>query len=203
MLCGYLKQVCKSITVGELIDILNTCHDKSAVVKMSGMTNFFVHFDQDGKYIDISKSPCANEYGMNKEKHCDKCSRYNTEEKACGCDGKDCMNASMLVDTEKFDELRSRPKETQEVTETREVIEHSEVIDKPVPEKYNLENMSINGVAQQPINITELKDLPANARVLVIPPEEQHMDEEEIQAAVDTALLNALKKMINGIKGDK
>ena len=220
MLCGYLKQTCRSITVKELIDILNTCKDKNAVIKLSGMTNFFIHFDKDGKYIDISKSPCANEYGMNKDKKCDKCSRYNVEEKCCGCDGSDCINASLMVDTEKFNEACSRVGTTPTDTESREVIEHTEVIEDKkadevitnasvvedveehqIPEKYNLDRIGINGVTS-PVNIETLKDLPANTRVLIIPPEEKNMNQDEIQDAVDAALLNTLKKMINGIKGE-
>lgn len=190
MLCGYLKQVCRSITVQQLIDILNTCKNKDAIIKLSEMTNFFIHFDQEGQFIDFSKSPMTNKYG-NPGVDCTGCNRYSKEEKRCMCDGKDCLNADMMVDTDKFDNCRicenSCSKDTKTEAPTIE-IKNS---------KYDLSNYSING--------TEQVDEGTDNLAKIVPLKEEKKEQiksKDIQDVVDKAIINTLTKMINGIQGE-
>ena len=185
MLCGYLKQVCKSITVKELIEILQLCKNPDAIVQLSEMTNFFIHFDIDGQFVDFSKSPLANKYGESgKENSCSSCDRYDQKEKACKCTGKGCMNAGLVIDTEKLDEMRISREPVQE--ETKNEAPREQVSDS----KYDLSNYSINGMS------IEIVEEPKEEVKHVIPT-------KDIQESVDKAIINTLSRMINGIKGDK
>ena len=201
MLCGYLRQVCKSIKVQDLIDILETCKNKDAVVKCFETTNFFIHFDQDGQFVDFTKNPLGQQYGEGgTDNTCAGCGRYDHVEKACKCDGKNCLNSESLVNTEKLNEIRSREldssiasKNQAPTEEIKKVEENYTINSTPVEKpKMTLENYSINGVPM----VEEVKIEEPTHKEISIPA-------KDIQTSIDNAIINTLNKMISGIKGDK
>ena len=210
MLCGYLKQVCKSITVKELIEILQTCKNPNAIVQLQETTNFFVHFDQDGQFIDFSKSPQTNKYGeAGANNDCGSCHRYDKKEKQCKCDGNNCINAESIVDTEKLNELRSG---VEEAPETREIQVSREEIQKLVEETekkkpiYDANILSINGVPITGSVANHLYTGSVENHLYTDIAEEpvakkESIPSSQIQESVDNAIIAALNKMINGIKG--
>ena len=139
MLCGYLKQTCKSITVSKLIELLKLCKNPEAIIKMNDMTNFYMHFDIDGQFINFNKSPSINQYGeCGSNNTCASCIKNDNDKKYCNCDGKDCINASSIVDTEKFDEWSSSETIVQEDTKNQPSTNGFQ------NDKYNLDNFAIN-----------------------------------------------------------
>ena len=147
MLCGYLKQTCKSITVQQLINILKTCKDPNAIIKMNDMTNFYIHFDIDGQFINLTKLPCANDYGeCGIDNTCSRCNRHDNKQNCCKCDGKDCINASSMVDTEKFNELASKENTAQETTKSQASITQNK------NDEYKLDNKYIESTINSAIS---------------------------------------------------
>ncbi len=194
MLCGYLRQVCKSIKVQDLIDILETCKNKDAIVKCFETTNFFVHFDQDGQFIDITKNPLATQYGEGgTDNKCLSCGRYDHIEKACKCDGKNCLNSESVVDTEKLDEIRSRELDSSTASKIQAPTKEIKNVEEKKP-KMTLQNYSINGVPI--VEDVEIEEKPINK-------DHQTISTKDIQNSIDNAIINTLNKMISGIKGDK
>lgn len=200
MLCGYLKQVCKSITVEELINILQTCKNKNAVVKLSETTNFFVHFDQEGQYIDFSKSPLGNQYGNTLGQTCKSCGRFDGKD--CKCDGKGCLNAESIVDTEKLDEARISLEPSHEDSRNQAPTApiQKENVTITNTDKYDISKYAINGSSFETENKIE-NDTPK--RKFISEHEAGQLMAKNIQDAVDKAILNTLDRMITGIKGDK
>lgn len=212
MLCGYLKQTCKSITVQQLIDILNTCKNKnSAVVKLSEMTNFFIHFDKDGQFVDFSKSPMTKNYGENPEKGCQTCNRYDHVINQCKCDGKNCLNAECIInDLNILNKIKANLIDGNEVTKAEE---QPNVISSEQPAKsesdsyiakYDLSKYTINGIGNTNDKLKETTT-PSSTVLKQKNEEEQQkpttkIPSDTIQNAVDDAIIKALNKMINGIK---
>ena len=201
MYCGYLRQVCKSIKVQDLIDILETCKNKDAVVKCFETTNFFIHFDQDGQFIDITKNPLAQHYGEGgTDNNCTSCGRYDHVEKVCKCDGNNCLNSESVVDTKKLNEIRSRELDSSIASrnqvpreEIKKVKENYTINNIPVEKpKMTLQNYSINGVPM----VEEVEIEEPTHKEISIPA-------KDIQDSIDNAIINTLNKMISGIKGDK
>ena len=206
MLCGYLKHTCRSITIEELINILQLCKNKKAIVKMSNMTNFYIHFDQDGQYIDITKSANANQYST----ECNTCTRHDKTNNVCKCTGEDCLNASLMVDTAKLNQLRS-DKKNEEVEEDRSHIVNKEMemyeAKKKVQEEFN-KNSAIkielatpeqDLIYVKPNNDTikvEAKPVP-----LEIKQEKEVSLNEGLESIINNAISKALEKMINSLKG--
>ena len=186
MYCGHLKQICKSITVQELIDILETCKDKNTIVKVLDTTNFYIHFDKDGQFINISKSAMNNQYGNGTNSGCEGCNRYDKAEKVCKCDGINCLNASMIVNTEKFNKLHSSI-ESVSISSKNQASRSDSKND-----KYDLDNLSINGINSNNKKEDKKEEVKVNT-----------MDSKEVQLLIDNAIVNTRTKMISGIKGDK
>lgn len=201
MLCGYMKQTCKSITVAELIKMLQLCKNQNAIVKLSETTNFFIHFDQEGQYIDFTKSPCTQQYGSSTGQTCLSCPRYNKIEKCCNCDGKGCLNAETIVNTEKYDELRissePSPEDSRNQAPTASIQKENVTISNT--DKYDISKYAINGSGFEAKTQTE-NDTP---RRYITEYEAGRLMAKNIQDTVDKAILNTLDRMISGIKGDK
>ncbi len=193
MLCGYLRQVCKSIKVQDLIDILETCKNKDAVVKCFETTNFFIHFDQDGQFVDFTKNPLGQQYGEGgTDNTCSGCGRYDHVAKVCKCDGTNCLNSESVVDTEKLNEIRSRELDSSIASKNQVPTEEIKNVEEKKP-KITLENYTINGVPM--VEEVGVED-PSRKEEISIPA-------KDIQASIDNAIINTLNKMISGIKGDK
>ena len=201
MLCGYLKQTCKSITVKELIEILKLCKNQDAIIKYADTTNFYIHFDQDGQYINFDKNAQIRQYGnAGAEDTCDTCRRYNKSEKCCKCDGKGCLNADSIVYTEKLNETRSSVETVSTATESGASTSGF------VNDKYDLSNFGINGTSINNVNGIE-KETPKKKEVAKNPDVVEQVKKQQsngvsIQDAVDNAIIKTLTKMIRGIKGE-
>lgn len=193
MLCGYLKQTCKSITVKEFIELLSLCKNQDALVKCNDTTGFFIHFDQEGQFVNISKSPYANQYGNNGSNDtCESCNRYDSMSKCCRCNGNNCLNADMIINTRKFNEVRSR--EDEDSTDTKNTTPTKEI----KTNKYDLSNISINGIALDSNNDQQVKTTDkVEEKKEEVPEKKAKM---YIQDMVDDAIIKTLNKMINGIK---
>ena len=216
MLCGYLRQTCRSIKVKDLIEILQLCKNQDAVIKLSGMTNFYIHFDQDGQFIDISKQANGDQYGESgKENTCITCHLHDNNTGKCNCTGEGCINGESMIDTKKYNELASRKEEAQEDTKSEAFTESIENKGTNIS-NYDLSRFSINGAeSTQENNIKiEEKTIDNVPPVEIVHPVLRPNNipesnegwislEDKIQELIDNALVNTLTKMIDGLKGDK
>ena len=197
MLCSYLRQQCRSITIGQLIDILQLCNNKDAVVQLSEMTSFYIHFDQDGKFIDFSKSPLGNQYGNAKENLCLSCASFDKDNNICKFNSRTCINPESIIDTEKYDKLRSTEIPVQEPTKT----EPSRTVTQNT--KYDISNLSINGITTGATPVHEEEPKVTETVQPVIKQDKESTPTKDIQSIVDKAIINTLTRMIGGITGDK
>lgn len=184
MYCGYLKQVCTGITVQQLIDILSLCKNKDAIVKLYDTENFHIHFDQNGQYINFDKTSLKKCYG-----NCERCGRYNKTEDKCGCDGKDCLNANMMIDTEKYNSLHSSKSISSKTSinhSSRNDISEAKRKFHDLVNKNDSTNLQVNG-----IDIKNKEEPKTEFKV------------DNIQNYIDDAVVATLNKMINGIKEKK
>lgn len=213
MLCGYLRQTCRSIKVKDLIEILQLCKNQDAVIKLSGMTNFYIHFDQDGQFIDISKQANGDQYGESgKENTCITCHLHDNNTGKCNCTGEGCINGESMIDTKKYNELASSKEEVQEDTKSEASTESIENKGTDIS-NYDLSRFSINGAESTQENIKiEEKTIDDVSPVEIVHPvlrpnsnkKEIELNlEDKIQELIDNALVNTLTKMIEGLKGDK
>lgn len=175
MLCGHLKQSCKSITVGDLINILQSCKNKDALVKFSNTTNFYIHFDMDGQFVDFSKQARGSDYGENGvDNKCEGCHSYSKEEKTCKCNGNDCLNVDSIVDTKIWKHCSSckqcSSKDSKNVASTTE-LKIGDVV-KTIPPVLTIDKRK----------------------------ETEISFEDYIQELIDKALINTLTRMIDSIK---
>ena len=201
MLCGYLKQTCRSIKVKDLIEILKLCKNQDAIIKYADTTNFYIHFDQDGQFINFDKNAQVRQYGnAGAEDTCESCRRYDKKQKCCKCDGTGCLNAESIIDTEKLNETHSRIEDVSIDTE-------SGASTTPIlNDKYDLSNFGINGTSINNANETE-REIPKRRKVVKQPDVVEEVKKQQsngisIQDAVDNAIIKTLTKMINGIKGE-
>ena len=196
MLCGYLKQTCKSITVSKLIELLKLCKNPDAIIKMNDMTNFYMHFDIDGQFINFNKSPSINQYGeCGSNNTCASCIKNDNDKKCCNCDGKDCINASSIVDTEKYDEWSSSETIVQEDTKNQPSTNGIQ------NDKYNLDNFAING-ANDSLNYNPHVE----QKTLEFKCNEKEKDgiiltDKVIEQYIDSAITKSLEKIIKSLKG--
>ena len=210
MLCGYLRQTCRSIKVKDLIEILQLCKNQDAVIKLSGMTNFYIHFDQDGQFIDISKQANGDQYGESgKENTCITCHLHDNNTGKCNCTGEGCINGESMIDTKKYNELASRKEEVHEDTKSEAPTEQIKNKGTDIS-NYDLSMFSINGTESIQENIEEkaFNMPPVEIVHPVLRPDNNKKElelnlEDKIQELIDNALVNTLTKMINGLKGDK
>ena len=210
MLCGYLRQTCRSIKVKDLIEILQLCKNQDAVIKLSGMTNFYIHFDQDGQFIDISKQANGDQYGESgKENTCITCHLHDNNTGKCNCTGEGCINGESMIDTKKYNELASRKEEVHEDTKSEAPTEQIKNKGTDIS-NYDLSMFSINGAESIQENIEEkaFNMPPVEIVHPVLRPDNNKQEielnvEDHIQELIDNALVNTLTKMIDGLKGDK
>lgn len=93
MLCGHMKTECTDLTLGELKAILDKCRNDNAIIKYSDTNHFFIHFDQDGEFINFSKIPADKNYGdRGADNKCCNCEAFNKNTHVCECNPEDCMN---------------------------------------------------------------------------------------------------------------
>lgn len=184
MFCGYLRQTCKGITIKELIDILSLCKNKDAKIKLYGVDSFYIHFDQDCQFINFDKSSLKQNYG-----NCQNCHRYNKDTNFCKCDGKDCLNANNMIDTEKYNNIHFRDDKSS--TDSKNQVSREDILEAKrkfhdLINKNDNVNLQVNG-----IDIKNKEEPKTEFKV------------DNIQNYIDDAVVATLNKMINGIKEKK
>lgn len=227
MYCGYLKQTCKSITVKDLIEILKLCKNPDASIQLLGTTNFFVHFDKEGSYINFTKSPETSSYGSTTGGNCTSCTKFNKSTNSCNCDGKNCLNSDMIIDTNKYQNMQissnNLSTDTKTQAPTKEVrIEESKNDDNITlapPQynnsgKYDLSNFGINGTLND-ITISNKSEskVATPESTIEIPVKVCYTDEKEnesksnntsfentLQIMIEKSIDKAINKMLKGLK---
>ena len=221
MLCGYLKQTCKSISVEELINLLQLCKNKKASIKVNGMSSFYIHFDQDGQFIDLTKQSLSDQYGENgADNTCNSCRLCDKASGACRCNGEGCLNAESMIETEKYNNPPSVKSTTSTDTKSEEatVVLETKVASTEANRNgrsYDLSMFTINGNGSEgtPEVVVEdvgdkrveelIKESETTSPVLEVPkqkPIEEPLDSNVIKKVINDAIADTLTKMINSIK---
>ena len=204
------------MTIAELIKILQACKNQNAIVRLSDTTNFYLHFDMDGTFIDFSKQARGNDYGENGlENKCENCNMFSKEEKCCKCAGKDCLNVDAVIDTKKLNE--SPCSNCNGCTDSSSGIATIEIKNEDgTSSKYDLSQFGINGINESSAEDRTLENKSIEkliqSKVEIVPPV-LHINPDEksepltletlndhIQKLIDQALINTLTRMIDSIK---
>ena len=91
MYCGAAMKETTNATAKDIKDILSKIDDNIPIV-INGSSHFYIHFDKECVSINFDNRPRYDKYGIDEEKKCTGCPRYNTEKKKCGCTGDGCVN---------------------------------------------------------------------------------------------------------------
>ena len=188
MFCGYLKQTCKSITVEDLIKLLQKCKNQQAIIKLNDMTNFYIHFDIDGQFIDFNKQARGKEYGESgTDNKCIYCRQYSKEENCCKCTGEGCLNSESIVDTKTFNGCSSCNSPCSEDTKSGIPGVKIEVTEG------NEDDFKLKDIIKIEPPVFKLDNIPESKEGWI-------SLEDMIKEMIDKALVKTLNRMIDSIK---
>ncbi len=118
MYCGFLRTECNSISIGELIKILEPYKNTNTNIKIQNSDHFYIHFDQDGDFININNLSLDRSY--RNSTRCKNCEVFNKDIEKCCCDGKHCVTVDLFKGPNNNEQ--SSEQKSVEVKDTKEDI---------------------------------------------------------------------------------